>query len=99
MKNGSFNQIRENINQIEEVEDSKKNNIESTNQIIEENTIEEVKEEITKKEYETMPPTVKGYKVIRQNRNSKTKIKFLYTRRNNNKIPKSIGYETIWTRD
>ena len=64
MKSGSFKQIQENINQIEEIEDSKKNNIESTNQIIEENTIEEVKEEVTKKEYETMPQTVKGYKVI-----------------------------------
>lgn len=42
----------------------KENDIESVNKIIEEDTIEEVKEKITKKEYETMPQTVKGYKVI-----------------------------------
>lgn len=64
MKNGSFKQIQENVNQIEEIENTKRNNIENTNQMIEENTAEERNKEVTKKEYETMPQTVKGYKVI-----------------------------------
>lgn len=64
MKNGSFKQIQESISQIKETENVKENDIESVNKIIEENTIEEVKEKITKKEYETMPQTIKGYKVI-----------------------------------
>ena len=44
MKNGSFKQIQENVNQIEEIENTKRNNIENTNQMIEENTAEERKD-------------------------------------------------------
>ena len=56
------------------------------------------KQEIIRQEYQTMPETLKAYKVIRKNNHTKTKLRYLYFRRNHNKIPKSISHKTIWTK-
>ncbi len=59
---------------------------------------EELTKEITKKEYETMPREVKGFKVIRKNYYTKIKSRYIHFRRNKQKIIKSISYKTIWTK-
>lgn len=55
------------------------------------------KRETTRQEYQTMPQTLKSYKVIRKNNNSKIEFRYLYFRGNFNKIAKGICYQTLWS--
>lgn len=94
----SFKQIQENMSKTEEKPKTETNLIrENDNRIESTKSSEKPKQEEVRKEYETMPQTLKGYKVIRKNYNPKTKFRYLHFRRNHNKILKSICHKAIWT--
>ncbi len=92
----SFKQMQENVNKIEPIKEETTNLKTNTIETNPETNIQ--KQEIIRQEYQTMPETLKAYKVIRKNNHTKTKLRYLYFRRNHNKIPKSISHKTIWTK-
>lgn len=86
----SFEQIKENMNNIsnltineqEENSNTISNEIEnkgSENSTTDENQNQKKQQQ---EEYKSMPQELKGYKVIRKNYNSKTRIRYIYFRRN-----------------
>ncbi len=109
----SFKQMQESMKETKEITKKDTSQISPKNEIanvVKDTNQLKLAEEITneiknttqpkqekRKQYETMPETVKGYKVIRKNNHSQTKIRYLHFRRNNNEILKSIGYQIIWT--
>lgn len=85
----SFEDIKKKIdsNVITQDNTMNKNSISNDTNVqnnIEQKNENDVSKEDTKalEEYKNMPREVKGYKVIRKNNNSKTKIRQLYFRRN-----------------
>lgn len=95
----SFKQIQENMNITKQMTKKEAKPIEeNSNQMNTTKSTNKASQNVLKKEYETMPQTLKGYKVIRKNNHSKTTFRYLYFRRNHNKIIKSIGNQTIWTK-
>lgn len=95
----SFKQIQENMNITKQMTKKEAKPIEENrNQMNTTKSTNKASQNVLKKEYETMPQTLKGYKVIRKNNHSKTTFRYLYFRRNHNKIIKSIGNQTIWTK-
>lgn len=95
----SFKQIQENMNITKQMTKKEAKPIEeNSNQMNTTKSTNKASQNVLKKEYETMPQTLKGYKVIRKNNHSKTIFRYLYFRRNHNKIIKSIGNQTIWTK-
>lgn len=95
----SFKQIQENMNITKQMTKKEAKPIEeNSNQMNTTKSTNKASQNVLKKEYETMPQTLKGYKVIRKNNHSKTTFRYLYFTRNHNKIIKSIGNQTIWTK-
>ena len=97
----SFEQIKEYIKDISTKTQIQniimENNNDITN-IAQQNLIKESRNNAVRQEYEAMPSELKGYKIIRKNYNTKNKARYIYFRRNKQKIPKSISYKIIWSK-